>query len=260
MKIRTRTSMSCALALVAASLVACETDASRSPDASDGRIGIDAEPNTVEGAPVFLSFGTNVTALSEGESVTFSAVLTDPDGIDDLIGGSLIDGTIQYGSFSTTGQEGAYSMTLAWSQVDQVRALEFDLEDSRMFEAVFFDVDGHRVSRTVSLRFHCDGDSACDGSCTDKQSDPNNCGTCRNECPYPELDSGDPVCHQATCGGWLGCRRAELATCNEICADEGKICGEACGNSPPHGAMPCSSGNAYSCSDPFLDGARCCCF
>jgi hypothetical protein len=47
------------------------------------------------------------------ESITFTAVLTDPDGIDDLIGGSLTnaDGSIQYGAFVTSGQEGSYSLT-----------------------------------------------------------------------------------------------------------------------------------------------------
>lgn len=43
-----------------------------------------------DGGPVFLSFSTNVGKITQGESVTFTALLTDPDGVDDIVGGSLL--------------------------------------------------------------------------------------------------------------------------------------------------------------------------
>src|SRR5688572_16528714 len=51
------------------------------------------------GAPVFLSLQTNVSKITAGESVIFTAVLTDPDGVDDIVGGTLSDqtGMIGYG-------------------------------------------------------------------------------------------------------------------------------------------------------------------
>jgi hypothetical protein len=37
------------------------------------------------GSPVIISFTTNVTTFRDG-SLIFSAIVTDPDGVDDLIG------------------------------------------------------------------------------------------------------------------------------------------------------------------------------
>src|SRR5688572_30415979 len=79
------------------------------------------------GGPVFLSFGSDVPELSAGQSVTFTVVLTDPDGIDDLIGGSLKseDGKSTYGAFVTSGQEGSYSLTVGWAQMNRVEPIDF---------------------------------------------------------------------------------------------------------------------------------------
>lgn len=117
--------------------------------------------------PVFLSFGTNVTSATEGDSVVFTAVLTDPDGIDDLIGGSLTsaDGTVQYGSFATSGQEGSYSITVTWDALNQVESISFGTMGSRELRAVFFDVAGNMVERTTTLQLTCGGLAACDGEC-----------------------------------------------------------------------------------------------
>ena len=57
----------------------------------------DSSSMPVEGAPVFLSLQTNVAKITAGESVTFTAVLTDPDGVDDIVGGTLSDLTGKIG-------------------------------------------------------------------------------------------------------------------------------------------------------------------
>lgn len=128
--------------------------------------GVDGGASSPD-SPRFLSFGTNVTSITEGESVTFTAVLTDPDGIDDLIGGSLtsIDGTVHYGAFATSGQEGSYTLSLSWAQMQQVADIMFRTMGSRVFRAEFFDVAGHSVERTVTVGLTCGGSHACKGRC-----------------------------------------------------------------------------------------------
>lgn len=152
----------------------------------------DAPASSDPSAPRFLSFGTNVTAISEGESVVFTAVLTDPDGIDDLIGGSLTstDGSVHYGAFATSGQEGSYTITLAWAQLQQIDDITFRTMEARQFRAEFFDVAGHAVERAVSISLQCGGYGACSGRCA-------------AACEYldPVRVSCDDACamHQGTC-------------------------------------------------------------
>ena len=47
----------------------------------------------------------------QGQTVVFTAVVTDPDGIEDLIGGTLEDPTTggTYGAIATSASEGSYS-------------------------------------------------------------------------------------------------------------------------------------------------------
>ena len=145
--------------------------------------------HTASRAPVFLSFGTNTKELTAGQTLVFSAVLTDPDGIDDLIGGKLQDetGTIDYGAFVTSGQEGSYALKVSWDEINQTRKISFETAQTRSFRAVFFDVKGNSVATTVDIRFHCDKvqglSGACDGACLSLTSDYN-CGTCGHRCPY----------------------------------------------------------------------------
>jgi hypothetical protein len=132
--------------------------------------GLDAglsEPGSNEHAPRFLSLGTNSLSITQGQSVVFTAVLTDPDGIDDLIGGSLTspDGAIQYGAFATGSQEGAYSLSLSWSEMNQAVDITFGTMEARDFRAVFFDVDGNAIEKNVTVKLTCNGKAACRGTC-----------------------------------------------------------------------------------------------
>lgn len=137
---------------------------------SSTNTGTDAPPGTgptSPNAPRFLTFGTNVTSLTEDQAVSFTAVLTGPDGIDDLIGGSLVslDEATQYGAFATTGQEGAYTMQLSWAAINQAAELTFHKTTTRSYRAVFYDVAGHRVSKDVMLSMTCP-ENACHGECS----------------------------------------------------------------------------------------------
>ncbi len=142
--------------------------------------------STPSGGPTFLSFGTNVTSITEPESLTFTAVVSHPQGSDALAGGSLVspDGAIQYGPFGTGGaQKGAYSVTLSWSAINQAKTIEFAKEDKREFIAQFFDTQGRKATKTVTIRLHCNGAQACHGSCDiDFQNDRHDCGSCGHDC------------------------------------------------------------------------------
>ncbi|MBX3156438.1 MAG: hypothetical protein KF773_10600 [Deltaproteobacteria bacterium] len=129
--------------------------------------GPDAGEMSSPHAPVILSFGTNVTTLTEGQTVTFTVVLTDPDGIDDLIGGTLTDetGEHHYGAFATSSQEGAYSLALSWDAIQQVEDITFKTGTTRKFTAEFFDTAGHSTKRSATLQLTCDGRVACEGRC-----------------------------------------------------------------------------------------------
>jgi hypothetical protein len=107
--------------------------------------------------PEFLSLGSDVSSITENESIVVSAVLTDADGIDDLIGGTLKspDGSITYGAFSSAAQEGAYQITVSWDQFDKIESLEFIGQTSREVMAEFYDVGGHSVAQTLTITFQC---------------------------------------------------------------------------------------------------------
>lgn len=117
-------------------------------------------------APRIISIGTNVSELTDGESVRFVAVVTDPAGIQNLVGGQLTsaDGNIKYGAFVAS-QQGAYSLDLSWAQISQTDRLGFASELKRTFVAEFYNVLGLRTSASIELRFHCRGEPACDGRC-----------------------------------------------------------------------------------------------
>jgi hypothetical protein len=188
--------------------------------------GTAAETTTsAEGAPFFISFSTNVGQITEGESVVFTAVVSDPDGFDDIAGGTLFtqDGAFSYGPFVSAGQEGTYSITVSWADVDQVEAIEFeDFSLDRVFRAEFFDMDGHKVSQDTTIALQCDGGGACDGSCKDFQNDGSNCGACGKSC------SGG--CGEGECLPIYGECIAEadgFISCDDYCNSGGSQCVES---------------------------------
>lgn len=149
---------------------------------------------SVDGAPYFISFSTNVGQITEGESVIFTAILSDPDGFDDIAGGSLFteDGAFSYGPFVSAGQEGTYSISVSWEAMDQVASIQFENFDlDRVFRAEFFDKDGKKVAEETTITLHCEGGGSCNGECKSLQSDSENCGACGKLC---EGGCGDAAC------------------------------------------------------------------
>ncbi len=180
-------------------------DSSGTGNQAAGGQGSGGQPGTASGSdpggPTFLSFATNVSAIGWDESVVFTAVLTDPDGVDDVIGGALkAPSGAAYGAFATSGQEGAYQLNLSWAQMDQLETIEFELaaEGQRTFIAEFFDGAGNRAERQITLTFDCGGFGACGGYCGQLRCgsecvaawSDENCGSCGNDCGYGYCDEG----------------------------------------------------------------------
>lgn len=199
---------------------------SDSGDSSDTSEGSTMPP--APGAPVFLSLQTNVSKITAGESVTFTAVLTDPDGVEDIVGGTLSDpsGAIGYGPFVAAGQEGTYSISISWDAMQQAEAIYFEATDlGRMFRAEFYDQAANKVSMDVNLTLTCDEGSACDGVCTDLMTNDAHCGTCNKEC--------EGGCDAGFCAPkWGACidMNSGFATCSIYCASLTETCVESgCG-------------------------------
>jgi hypothetical protein len=117
---------------------------------------------------MFLSFGTNVATLTRDESVTFNAILTDPDGVAEIVGGTLrsADESLEFGVFVAAGQPGAYSLSLSWAQLHQTQPIEFDGgERPGGFRAVFFDQGGLKATDDLTLDLVCAEGAACGGGC-----------------------------------------------------------------------------------------------
>jgi hypothetical protein len=168
--------------------------------------------------------------LTEGESVTLSAVVTDPDGVADIAAGQveLEDGAV-LGAF--TGSGGAFTFPLSWDQLDGARAIDFESTDARALTARFFDAGGLDATATVTLTLTCDGLEACDGACgfgrcdgtcVDLQEDNRNCGRCGRSC--------DDGCTQGMCAAWSDCLRLSSGnpyfnnTAADICTALGGTC------------------------------------
>ena len=105
-------------------------------------------------SPKILSLTSNITTFSPGQSLIISAIVTDPQGIDDLIGGKLEHpGGGTYGTFATSSQEGAYSLTLDWGAINTVAPINAPVAGAaRLFRARFYDVAGNEVTKDLSVK------------------------------------------------------------------------------------------------------------
>ena len=156
-------------------------------------------------SPTILSLKTNVLTVKDTDRLVVSAVVTDPDGIDDLIGGELTtaDGTATYGAFATDAGEVAYSIVLSWGDLNTAETIETLAGETvpRTLKATFFDVAGHAAHRDVTVDIGCAGNNAsCGGTCapTDELT---SCGTCGHSCPQSlivpatcDTSSSEPQC------------------------------------------------------------------
>lgn len=210
-------------------------------------------------APRILSLSTNVTTLTPGGTLVVTAVVTDPDGIVDLIGGQLeAPGGGTYGAFVSSGGEGSFSITLSLSDLDAVQPIEAPVGGvDRPLRARFFDSAGLEASRDLTVRLACEGEGAlCGTSCEDLQTSYAHCGACNSSCEGTSAES----CRAGRCGQVVWVEAAASSTCAAACADQGLRCddaatlegedvGPACWSAP--GCAGLDEAIPLSCSTPF---------
>lgn len=188
--------------------------------------------NPDENGPKFISLQTNAMQITSGQTVIFTAVVTDPDGLVDIAGGILSseDGVVGYGAFVATGQEGAYTIEISWDALQQVESIDFlQSELVRIFRVEFFDQAAHSVVETVDLTLFCVEGSACAGVCIDVILDGDNCGKCGKICKGGAEACGDAMCLPAY--GECINMGTGFQTCNAYCASIGESCIEnGCGD------------------------------
>jgi hypothetical protein len=179
---------------------------------SGGGGGGTSEP----GGPTVVSFTATSAMLTEGQSITFGAIVTDPNGTDALAGGELTtpDGSGTYGPFDAGAQKGAFSLTRSWAEIGQTLNINFASNETRSFRAVFYDSTGRMATQTLSIELTCGGDPACNGSCVHPNA------------PVPS-----------------SCKTREVdvyvaASCNSVCAGQGLACGPYCPFGGPSTGAP----------------------
>jgi hypothetical protein len=164
-------------------------------------------------APRILNISSNVTSITENGVIRISVIVTDPQGIENVIGGNLFDpqNNATYGSFATSAAEGAYEIDVSWSEINTVRTISFITDAQRTLRARFFDVEGNESFGDVTVDLGCDGEPACQGRCAALdcggtcETNLNggfgaSCGACGEVCDTGACSGGTPVLgYGATC-------------------------------------------------------------
>ncbi len=167
-------------------------------------------PSSDPEGPIILELSSNITELGPESTVRITAIVTDPDGIEDVIGGSLTNqsGSVTYGALATSSQEGAYTIELSWAEINLADPIEFTGSLERSFIASFFDTAGHETSEAIALTFACEfEDGACDGQCMYLSSN-SNCGGCGVVCE--DFDS----CQDDECVAVFSCNPLDPNACS----------------------------------------------
>lgn len=209
-------------------------------------------------APRILTLSTNVSTLSEDQTLVVSAVVTDPDGVDDLIGGTLTDPAsgASYGAFATAAAEGAYEVRLGWRDLNTVRAIDAGpLGVARELRARFFDVSGNASEQDVVVLLRCGepSNTACEGACVDLLSDAQHCGACGRAVSAVQICSaGRPACpSRADTACYALCVNLETST--QHCG----TCGRACPSWPGESVTCQSGGRCVVTAAGATDRVRC---
>ena len=219
--------------------------------------GTDGEGSDVTGnePPRILDYSVDTFTATDDEQLRFTAVVTDPDGIDDVIGGTMKspDGA-SYGAFQTSAAEGSYQFSLTWNDINTVDTIYLDDSDERTFVAEFFDASGATVSDEITVTLECAGFN--EGTCGDNgqcsQMDRRqNCGECGNDCAdlAPSISPADgyvnaPVycfANGEQCGIRFGISGGTGLSCSDVCGSW--TCTEALDFRTPIGCGETSSGD-----------------
>lgn len=185
-------------------------------------------------SPRILSWALSSMELTPTRTINISAVVTDPDGLNDLVGGTLVDDQNRaYGTFANSTGAGSYSLSLSWpgsNQIDPITGAGL----SRSLIARFFDVEGNMVEQRFSISLHCDdsGATPCSGICTSLDEDLHNCGACGFGCADPStISSSADHCISGRCINNIPTFDATGgSTCAERCSLLGFVCDPSVGS------------------------------
>ena len=184
--------------------------------------------------PRFLQLSTNITTMDSSDSLIITAVLTDDDGVDDIIGGSLVDpdNAASYGAFQTSASEGSYQITLGWSALNSVRPIDFGTTGTRRLLARLFDVAGDEAAQSVTITLTCNGEPACNGYCGAARCSDNTCTSSEGTPDGAQWGICGSTCRDlATATDCGGCNASCSGTCTVVdgsyvaCVCEAGDCG-----------------------------------
>lgn len=157
------------------------------------------------GAPVVMELLSNPSVLSYRDAITFTAIVSDPDGLDTIVAGKLVspDGSVFYGAFAGLGG-GTYQIVMSWDMIHTASPIEFTgFNQVREFKADFSDVDGNHATATLAITLDCaayldacnggscERPAVCGGDCVDLATDRDHCDKCGRDCgPGTDCYSG----------------------------------------------------------------------
>lgn len=128
------------------------------------------------GPPQILEITAIPSELTEGDVVSVSVQATDPDGLDDIVGGTLTspDGDQTYGVLEQIAG-GTFTVSLSWAQLHATVPIEFSGSESRTLRVELIDAAALTASDTVLVTLSCREGGACDGECVSVEL-ADNCG------------------------------------------------------------------------------------
>ncbi len=164
------------------SAAATETSSSGDPTTTTSSGGTTTDP-VPSGPPRILDLGADLTAMTEDDTVTFTAALDDPDGDDDVAWGELrrADDDAVVAAFARA-RSGRWTASVTWTSLAGTLSFAGPIEVEVI--ATFADLADERAQAAATLTLYCAGLSggACVGTCVDFDSSDVHCGGCDQPC------------------------------------------------------------------------------
>ena len=203
-------------------------DTSTGDDSSTDTSTTGGETGSVPGGPEVTDISLSTLEITQGESILITAQVTDPDGLDDIVGGSLRseDLTLTLGNFTQL-SPGLYEISLGWDAIQAAQDIVFDVPLERSFLAVFSDTSANEGTRSVNVGLTCGSGAACEPGICNPLTDWDSCGSCTHECTvfFPDvgLCTEEQTC-SPTFGECLTIADMPDMTCNQYCSSIGETC------------------------------------
>jgi hypothetical protein len=167
--------------------------------------------------PRVQSFTASLSTLSDDDNATLIVVVSDPDGIDDIVGALILEPVsgATLGTLSSAGAPGTFTSIVSWNTWEDVAPIEFVRGTVQRFIRVqFSDLDGHEVTSTLAFTMTCGNAPACNSQCGAVRCLAND-----NQCVSTE---GNPISDAQLCNICnAGC---QACTTGCACFDESPRC------------------------------------